>query len=573
MKKLIYLTLLGLLSLTCKKENLTQKNEWQKLGTNSTNSFLGFRQSYLLIEQTLKQKGKIPDELIPNEFYSLLQFEKQHSGLEIGQLMDNYLGLILGSGRRVNINTSDTPISKSKTDSLVYSALISELIEDEALKYLINDQGEVNVGDTLYKISPLGVFFAPIRYEAALRKTYAQLVALNDLAARMVKANAPLNFGGLTLNRSDKAEVYTIDFHVQFIDTFKDSNPSFLVMPEVEDGGGGGGGGGYNPPPENEDPFSDMQTIPIDFDSFFGSVWETIFTNHTKYRKFDSKHRISVLFYDRNYGLLKTLGLKVKFQKKGWFWWNKTETDDMIAGWDNIVYKQKNAFPSFSRPANELPVTFSPYYINPYEAPANGWFTTDKAGLYSWHYAKSDNELFAIMIPEFLVPPTFGNLNLKSSDLKPLIKSGWDEFKKILLKSVPMAPLGDPDTFKFPIHDIKTGQINYYTITEMDGMTKALPSTPDPFQQLIVGNQIHTFLGPLQVRRQNEDKIDFDLDFSTATLTLSLNPNSPLSIRTVLNSLSLSNLDDQYEVETADVYGTVKHGGKWLGIRLSVHAN
>jgi hypothetical protein len=345
-------------------------------------------------------------------------------------------------------------------------------------------------------------------------------------------------------------------------------------MPEVEDGGGGaGGGGGYNPPPANEDPFSDMQTIPIDFYNYFGSVWETLFTNHTQYRKFDSKYRISVLFYDRNYILFKTLGIKVKLQKKGLFWWNKTEADDMIAGWDNIVYKEANPLPTFSRPANELPVTFSPYYINPYNAPTNGWFSTDKAGLYSWHYAKSDNELFAIMIPQFLLPPTFGDVNLKSSDLKPLIKSGWDELKKVLIKSVPLAPVGDPDTFKFPIRDIKTGETHYYTIAEMEVMTKALPSAPNPFQQFVIGNRIHNYLGPRQERRQNEDKIDFDLDFSTATISLSLNPNSPLSIRTVLNSLSLSNLDNQYEVETADVFGTVKHGGKWLGIRLSVNAN
>lgn len=506
MKKIIYLALLGLLSLNCKKESLNQKDEGQKLGINYASSLQNFRQSYSLITQALKNKSTIPDALIPNGFYSLHQFEKQHSGDEIGQLMDNYLGPILGSGRVVNKGNSETPISKSKTDSLVYSALISELIEDEALKYLINDQGEVTVGDTLYKISPLGVFFAPIRYEAALRRSYADLVAVNGLAARMIKANAPLNFSGLTVNRSDKAGVYTIGFNVQFVDTFRDSSPSFFVLPEVEDGGGGGGGG-YNPPPANEDPFSDMKLDSVEFDNGVEGFLNTIFINHTRYRNFDSKHRISVLFYDRNYGLFNTLGLKVKLQKKGWFWWNKTEADDMIAGWDNIVYKQKNAFPSFSRPANDLPVMFSPYYINPYEAPANGWFTTDKAGLYSWHYAQSDNELFAIMIPQFLLPPTFGDVTLKSSDLKPLIKSGWDELKKVLVKSVPLAPLGDPATFKFPTHDIKTGETHYYTIAEMEAMTKALPSAPNPFQQFILGNHIHTYLGPRQERRQNEEKL------------------------------------------------------------------
>lgn len=62
--------------------------------------------------------------------------------------------------------------------------------------------------------------------------------------------------------------------------------------------------------------------------------------------------------------------------------------------------------------------------------------------------------------------------------------------------------------------------------------------------------------------------IDEFLDFSTATITLSQNLNTPLSITKTLNSIGVKDLDDSFIVEEADIFGTVKHNGRWLGIRI-----
>lgn len=242
----------------------------------------------------------------------------------------------------------------------------------------------------------------------------------------------------------------------------------------------------------------------------------------------------------------------------------------MIAGWSRIVYKQKNLIPSFSRPAGEAPVIYSPYWVNPYDNPIGGWFSQTKAGLFQWHYAKSNNELFSIIIPDFLLPPTTDDATLKSSDLKNLIPQAWDHLKQILVQSVPLAPLGDPATYKFPVHDIITGETKFYTIAEIEKMTKSLPSAPSAIEQLTLGKKIRNYLGPRQERKQNVEMIDYDLDFSTATISLSYNINSPISVSRVLNSLALSDFDNYFDVEEADVFGTVKHNGKWLGIRLAV---
>ncbi len=64
--------------------------------------------------------------------------------------------------------------------------------------------------------------------------------------------------------------------------------------------------------------------------------------------------------------------------------------------------------------------------------------------------------------------------------------------------------------------------------------------------------------------------IDIPLDFSTATISLSQNFSSPISISNTLNSLNISNLESSYTVEQADIFGTVKHNGRWLGIRLII---
>ncbi len=523
-------------------------------------------QSQLQKFKSIESKANLTSMPVQEQFYSLLKFETESSEERMIAIMDNYLSYRQKSG-----------VDK-KADSLVYAILLSELIESDALKNLINVRGEVQIGDSLYKITPLGTLSCHIRHQKDLLRVYKQLSSLNGLIFRLQEPNAKLEFGSLNIQPSALTGVLVVENVVYFTDTFRDEGEQYFRLPELEDGGGGGGGSGGGgspppPPPGNDDPFGDMKEEPIDFREGILNMWDTLRKNRTRYRYFDNKHRISVLFYNRNYLGFKSLGIKVKLQKKGFLWWNKTEAQEIIAGWERMVYKQANAIPSFSRPQNEPPVFASPYSINPYDPPANGWFTQNYASLYEWHFAESSQELFSIVIPQYLLPLTEEDKSIPSSEFKPLILEGWRKLKQILQRSVPMSASGDPDNYPFPVHDINTGRTRTLSINQMETMPKAFNSVPSARQMLFPGQKIRTYLSPYYERKKNVKKIEFDLDFSTATVKLNYNLASPLSVKSVLNSLEISDLDNSYEVEDADVFGTVKYNGRWLGIRLIVQVN
>lgn len=357
-----------------------------------------------------------------------------------------------------------------------------------------------------------------------------------------------------------------LDNDVYFIDTFHEQN--MMLLPPPEDDPGSGGGGGYTP--VNTDPFGDMSDEYIEFNTGAGSVIQTFFTNSTRYNYFDGSHRVSALFYDRNYGIIKTLGLKVKLQEEGWFWWNKIDAQEIKAGWESIVYKQPDAIPILTRPDNNFFPVPNPYMVNPYDVPANGWFTPSYATLYSWKFAKSNNEIFSIVVPDFLVPPTDNDVTISSSAFKPIVQAGWSKLKDALTRSVPMSSSGDPNNYKFPVFDVTDGSLAHLSINDIENMPKVFNSGPTTYQQIVAGEKIRTYLSPFERTEYNTDIIDIPLDFSTAYVSFTQNINSPLDINNFLNSQNLKAMMPSYEVEKADIFGSVKYNGRWLGIRIHV---
>lgn len=515
------------------------------------------------------------------------------------------------NGSHKILSTSNLDSIDITNQEILYSAVTTELIEDDALKSLINDQGEIQVSNKIYKISPFGTFYAEARNEDELEKVFEKMAVLNDITVRILEPESELNFNDIVKQETDKPGVYLLNGKVNFIDTFKETPDISSEINEENNVNDTNNIATHNSIkilsqsnasrpvrdptvprdpnapitprpirpiiPANELPFVNMDTYSINFRDGAGSVWDTYFYNQTKYNYFNGEYRVSVLFYNRNYALFKTLGVKVKLQKQGWFWWNKTNAEEIITGWDRMVYKQVNTQPAFTRPTNSIPLNMNPniVYINPFaEKPAYGYFTNNKISLYKWNFGRANSELFSLMIPYYLVPGTTDDITVSSSAFKPLVTQGWDWLKQRLVNSVPApAPLtvaADPYNYKFPIFDLNNGKQSFLSINDMENMPKAFNSETNKVYNVIAGQKIRTYISPYLSRVQNTDMIDIPLDFSTATISLSQNFSSPISISNTLNSLNISNLESSYKVEQADIFGTVKHNGQWLGIRLIV---
>ncbi|MFA6276087.1 MAG: hypothetical protein WC622_05015 [Pedobacter sp.] len=563
-------TLICLLSIffafliSCRKDENTTK-DLERISNRLEFSSLQFKEIYTNLRSLSKSQILTKSD---KNFKSLLEFENHENSLENNKIIESYIESI--PNELANLKKSLKFIKKPLIDSnKLYTIVLTKLIDDNALKSLINEQGEIQIDNIIYKITPLGTIFTEINNVENLKKTYLELAKQNNLTKYLTNSKDKLEFSNLIATTAQKKDIQSLTSGVYYLETF-DNNTNYLLQAPEDPTEGGGGGGWDGGPIINTDPYGDMKTVDKDFRDGAGGIWDTFFTNSTEYYYFNDDNRISVLFYNRNYGFVQTLGLKVKLQNQGWFWWNKTNATEIRAGWDRIVYKQTHTIPQISLPSSEIQSLPNPYFVNPYQAPSNGWWTTASySSLYSWHFANDNNELLAIVLPSYLTP-TSSNITLSSSQLKSYVIDSWNKLKSALVKSVPMSASGDPYNFKFPIHDIKDGVTRLFSINDMEKLPKTVNSAPTTYQQISFGDKIRNYIGPYEKIEYNTDIVDIPLDFSTATISLSQNPNSPLSVKNTLNSLGISNWDDGFDVEAADVYGTVKYNGRWLGIRIKV---
>lgn len=501
-------------------------------------------------------------------------------------------------------------------DNPTYDDVLDEVVDDEAFKAILSENGEIQVEDIVYKVTPYGTFFARIEFENDLQYLVDVTYSSFDYKLRLYDKQTPIRFDGFPMEGTETKDMIRVMKTVFFIDSFLESNepPTIVNTDEEIDTYHKQGWHLFPPipdpaptaPTENDNiplerkqinylavvptaslqedsgpAYQNMLDYEINFSKGAGSILQTIFENSTRYHNFNDNYRTSVLMYNRNYGILKTLGLKVKFQKKGWLWWNKRETEEIRGGWDYIAYKSAISVPKISLPNNDNPPsTGAPYLINPYENPYYAspmWSTTNsiRYNLYGWKLKRGSNELFTIAIPGWFIPFRPEGIDVKSSMFKGAVKAGWNELKKVLVKSAP--PSGpsiinnNANNYKFPVYSLDgDGAIRWLSINDMENMPKSFNSTIIR-NDVLKDDKIQSFVSPYEVVTYNDDKIDIPLDFSTSSITISTNPSSiAFSAGQIAKSLLTEELITNFEVQGASVFGTVKYNNEWRGIRLKV---
>ncbi len=463
-----------------------------------------------------------------------------------------------------------------------YDEVLTELVDDLTFQTLLNQEGEIEVSNITYKVTPYGTFFTPTNNEAAIQNVLVGVAQQNDYTLRLNDLTSELNLTGIQVGNIEQNNAETLINGVYFIDSFVEENipnPPTITYQlsninnfSIQDD-----------PDLNDPAYQNLAEYPLSFDRGWlglASLTQTIFKNSTRYNNFDSKHRISTLLYSRNWGLLKTLGVKVKFQKKGWLWWNKTNTEEIRGGWDYIAYNSAKTLPAIILPDNEmLPPFGSPYLVNYYKETyyATPWQRTEynnRHNLYGFDIGVRKNELFTISIPGWLVPFHPDGVKVPAGIYKAAIKLSWTELKKILKKSAPPTNFVSltnsyPDNYKFPVYSLNKNQegvIRYLSINDMENMPKSYVSRINKSDVLKDG-KIQTFISPYEERVYNNDNIDIPLDVSTVDIKISTDVNK------VLKSLLTEELFDSFEVKAASVFGAVKYNGQWRGIRLNVERN
>lgn len=204
--------------------------------------------------------------------------------------------------------------SKNKTKSLNPLELqekLENIVEDDEFASLLNKDGEVQIGDSLYKYTESGMYFVHIDDKDHLYE-YLNANVLNN-----------------THNASSKTK-RLIEDDYEIID---ERITRFAIEPQY------GGGGGSSAIPNRVT--SDLRDIVNSWDTTKGR--ETTIAGWFGDRRvtyaYISKHRRAKLIYtNQDWGLWEKTAIIVKYQKKGSGIWWRYKADELVLGINEVSF-------------------------------------------------------------------------------------------------------------------------------------------------------------------------------------------------------------------------------------------
>ena len=218
-----------------------------------------------------------------------------------------------------------------------------EFIADPLLASLVNENNEIIVNDTLYKFTKeKGLFFTHVKDSTYLFNFFKEDSNNTNKAASKTARAIPIDlceerrmYGGFT--RVDK-------------------RISRYLRPIENDcyggGGGSGGGGNTNPVPqlsEEERLNNIINSLPVCDGNARGNWVQNLFGKSYVCRNyFSSKHRIKTEFWDQSWGIYKSVGILTKTQRKRfWIWW-ASKSDEIHLGINHIMLRYNFPQPQIS---------------------------------------------------------------------------------------------------------------------------------------------------------------------------------------------------------------------------------
>ncbi|MEA3317212.1 MAG: hypothetical protein U9R54_04585 [Bacteroidota bacterium] len=205
------------------------------------------------------------------------------------------------------------------------------LVLDPYFAALLNDEREIEVNGVLYKITEHGTFItAPSRLDELN-------VIIDDYTSnnKSIKTLKPI-----------EENMYEIENGIYVYDSQRMIEPIEDIYDDEYGGGSGGSSGGSGGSSggstTSTNPYENISWHNFDAHTWVGTAFQALFGRTKAYtRKFSSKRRIKVNFYSVDFKIYSGIGLNVKYQKKNWIGWSKTECKELTWGWEGVEYYYK----------------------------------------------------------------------------------------------------------------------------------------------------------------------------------------------------------------------------------------
>jgi hypothetical protein len=403
-----------------------------------------------------------------------------------------------------------------------------DLIPDTEFAALVNQDGEVQVGESIYKVTTFGTF---VIAEGSLDELNtlldAQSVVNSDITQNI--PDNPLFSNPVSDN------LYKVSDNIYLVDTYKRASAveafeyAYVNTDDSFDPGTETGGGTTSGPVvvvNTEPDYNNLAEVNFHAKTWVGKRIEDLFgRNVTSGRYFSSDRRVKTTFYNLNFGVYFTVGCSVKMQKKNWIGWSSTQCQELRLGWDYIKINYK--FPS--------------------AIPINTTTNNNTIGSYGYKFPQISlmNTGLSFNTLDFSMLSFLGDKSLNlDSFIDGAITKGYRDVPKYMYSLI-------KNKFNLPEPSTQTGLQKY-----------AIDYTPDAFtKEICFGRNERILLNGEEIN-QNFDRGGF--------AKLTFNGGSIWSDVFTSGLNSVFNQGISVTISKGAIYGVAKFDNKWMGSRIKV---
>ena len=214
--------------------------------------------------------------------------------------------------------------ASGEEEYLPYSALVPE----EGFRSLLNERGEIMVGDTIYSINGKGTFYAHKRNY----KQLMQIASAAELNGGVRIGEKLLRFGDVYLYETFKNADFSNDNEPESVEEGEENFPTSLTR---------GTNGAYGIP---EPDFELFERERASRKTIVGKLLQSIAFRRGLTKEFPNnrKRRLNCAVFDYNYVLRHSIGITAKIQKSMWHGWAKVShwgTGHLRVGYKNVVVR------------------------------------------------------------------------------------------------------------------------------------------------------------------------------------------------------------------------------------------
>lgn len=479
-------------------------------------------------------------------FEPLYPFYKESDEVRIKNFVDKKVKRTRPSGALYRTTTEDD-------DPDAYVEPDDDLISDDYFAGLLNFDREIVVDGKLHKYTNEGVF----RVELSLKADLDTYIADNNITELNYPDPDTIEKGLVQVTPT--VERYT---RLQYYDPcnyFTEPGLGDDVLNDCYGGGGYSGGGssgsGTTSTPDHTETMKNYMKNLEPCDTQNGGIfgWNPFGTSKKCFSYHNSDHRVKTKYWNEDLLFYASIGVKVKHQKKGWWWYAKT-TDEVALVINQAIFAvtypnqipNYNALPTFSSNNQRLYYYNGKFYDNfsASYAVATGWTPTNDNLVPKTPFSED------IIVQEYIDLPILRNIDDIEIEAKEINKLFWEQGVWNGIKTLMNRFNDEPRKMTYIVTTPQKVYVNYVDLTQRQLNTKKILNTLD-----------YDWGGEISIK--------WGID-GNGNWTSNINDwSNPL---TYLEAFDFTELTD-FETLSMDFVGMTRRGSGWKGSRIVYQKN